>query len=247
MEPCCIATANEEKTAAARVDDNAILMRAPLFRAMGPEIVRSIVPNRPARRYARGEPIFQQGGPAESFFVVIEGWVKLYRERESGDQVVVSIFAAGETFAEAAMFLGGRYPASAEAVSPARIIKIDGGALRRAIIAKPQLAFDMLAATSLHLKQLVQQIEQLKVQSAPKRIAEYFLDQVQTASGAAVIALPFEKALIANRLGMQPESFSRALSRLSDLGVTVERDSIRIRDVSRLAAFCQRSPRSDEE
>ncbi len=100
--------------------------------------------------------------------------MKLYRERESGDQVVVSIFAAGETFAEAAMFLGGRYPASAEAVSPARIIKIDGGALRRAIIEKPQLAFDMLAATSLHLKHLVQQIEQLKVQSAPKRIAEYF-------------------------------------------------------------------------
>jgi CRP-like cAMP-binding protein len=91
------------------------------------------------------------------------------------------------------MFLGGRYPASADAVTPARIIKIDGGALRRAIIAKPQLAFDMLAATSLHLRQLVQQIEQLKVQSAPKRIAEYFLDQVQTASGSAVIALPYEK------------------------------------------------------
>ena len=223
------------------------MMRAPLFRAMGPEIARSIVQNRRARRYARGEPIFQQGGPAESFFVVIEGWVKLYREREDGEQVVVSIFATGETFAEAAMFLGGRYPASAEAVSPARIIKIDGGALRSAIIEKPQLAFDMLAATSLHLKHLVQQIEQLKVQSTPKRIAEYFLDQVQTTRGAAVIALPYEKALIANRLGMQPESFSRALSKLFDVGVTVDRDSIRIKDVGQLAVFCDRSSRPDVE
>ncbi len=106
----------------------------------------------------------------------------MHREREKIDQGVVTIFVAGETFAEAAMFPGGRYPASAEAVSPVRIIEIDGGALRRAIIAKPQLAFDMLAATSPHLKQLVQQIEQLKVQYMPKRIAEYFLDQVQTAS-----------------------------------------------------------------
>ncbi len=246
MESCCISTANEKNIVPAKMDENSILMRSPLFRAMGPETVRSIVQNRPARRYARGEAIFQQGGPAKSFFVVIEGWVKLYRERENSDQVVVSIFAAGETFAEAAMFLGSRYPASAEAVSPARIIKIDGEVLRRAIIEKPQLAFDMLAATSLHLRQLVQQIEQLKVQSAPKRIAEYFLDQVQTTRGSAVIALPYEKALIANRLGMQPESFSRALSRLSDVGVTVERDSIRIKDVGQLAAFCGRS-RPDEE
>jgi CRP/FNR family transcriptional regulator, dissimilatory nitrate respiration regulator len=238
--------ANEKRIAAAKVDDNSILMRAPLFRAMGPEIMRSIVQDRPARRYARGEPIFQQGGPAESFFVVIEGWVKLYRERKNGDQVVVSIFAAGETFAEAAMFLGGRYPASAEAVSPARIIKIDGEALRRAINEKPQLAFDMLAAASLHLKRLVQQIEQLKIQSAPKRIAEYFLDQVKTTSGPAVIALPYEKALIANLLGMQPESFSRALSRLFDHGVTVERDCIRIKNVGRLADFCEIA-RPDED
>ncbi len=222
-------------------DDNSILMRAPLFQAMGPEITRSIVQGRPARRFVRGEPIFQQGDPADSFFVVIEGWVKLYRERKSGDQVVVSIFAAGESFAETAMFLGGHYPASAEAVSPARIIKIDGGALRRAIVEKPQLAFDMLAAASRHLRHLVQQIEQLKVQSAPKRIAEYFLDQVASTTGSATIALPYEKALIAARLGMQPESFSRALSRLFELGVTVERDNIRIRDIGQLATFCERS------
>lgn len=208
---------------------------------MGPEVMRSIVQNRVARRYARGEPVFQQGDPANSFFVVIEGWVKLYRERENGVQIVVTIFGAGKSFAEAAMFLGGRYPASAETVSPARIIRIDGSALRRAILEKPQLAFVMLAAASQHLKKLVLQIEQLKAQSAPKRIAEYFLDQITTTSGSAVIALPYEKALIANRLGMKPESFSRALSRLCDLGVTVDRDNIRIEDVGHLAAFCERS------
>jgi CRP/FNR family transcriptional regulator, dissimilatory nitrate respiration regulator len=246
MELRRMSTPNDDKFGVNMKDDHSILMRAPLFRAMGPEITHSIVQNRPARRYARGEPIFQQGDPAESFFVVIEGWVKLYRERENGDQVVVAIFAAGESFAEAAMFLGGRYPASAEAVSPARIIRIDGAALRRAIVEKPQLAFDMLAATSQHLKQLVLQIEQLKVQSAPKRIAEYFLDQITTTRGSAVIALPYEKALIANRLGMQPESFSRALSKLSDLGVTVERESIHIKDVGQLAAFCERSSKSDK-
>jgi CRP-like cAMP-binding protein len=238
-------TPGDDKTGTCAMDDNAILSRSPLLRAMGADVMRSIVQSRPARRYARGESIFQQGDPAESFFVMIEGWVKLYRERENGDQVVVTIFAAGESFAEAAMFLGGRYPASAEAVSPARVARIDGSALRREIIEQPQLAFDMLAAASQHLKKLVLQIEQLKTQSAPQRIAEYFLDQITTASGAAVIALPYEKALIANRLGMKPESFSRALSKLSEVGVTVYRDKIRVKDVVHLASFCERSSKPD--
>jgi CRP-like cAMP-binding protein len=226
-------------------DDTTIVMRAPLFQAMGPDITQSIIQNRTARRYDRGERVFQQGDPAECFFLVVEGWVKLYRQREDGDEVVVAIFTAGETFAEVAMFMGGRYPATAEAVSPARILRIDGAALRRAVLQKPQLAFDMLAAASLHLKRLVQQIEQLKAQSAPQRIAEFLLDQVADAYGSATIALPYEKALIANRLGMQPESFSRALGRLRELGVTVERDNVHIKDLAKLIEFTRRSGEDD--
>jgi CRP-like cAMP-binding protein len=166
----------------------------------------------------------------------------LFRARENGDQAIVAIFGAGESFAEAAMFLGGRYPASAETVTPARIIAVDGAAFRRAIVSEPKIALDMLAAASLHLKRLVQQIERLKVSSAPKRIAEYLLDQVAATSGPATITLPYEKALIANRLGMQPGSFSRALAKLAGFGVTVDRECVHIADVARLLAFCEKSP-----
>ena len=216
-----------------------VVMRAPLFKAMGPSISRAMIHDRRPRSYARGERIFQQGDPAEGFFCVIEGWAKLFRLREDGGEVVVAMFSAGETFAEVAMFLGGRYPASCEAVSPARILKIDAANLRRAVLAQPQLAFDMLAAASLRLRQLVDEIEQLKAQSAPQRIADFFLKQAAAKSGPAEIALPYEKSLIANRLGMKPESFSRALGKLSELGVTVDRESVRISDVDRLAAFAE--------
>ncbi len=236
---------SDQETKLMAADDMTIVMRAPLFQAMGPEITRSMIQNRACRLYERGERIFQQGDPADSFFLTVEGWVKLYRQREDGDEVVVAIFTAGETFAEVAMFMGGRFPATAEAVSPARILRIDGAALRRAVLQKPQLAFDMLAAASLHLKRLVQQIEQLKAQSAPQRIADFLLDQVPAEAGPATIALPYEKALIANRLGMQPESFSRALARLRDVGVTVDRDHVRIRDVAKLIEFSARSNEDD--
>ena len=100
---------------------------------------------------------------------------------------------------------------------------------------QPQLAFDMLAAASMRPRQLVDEIEQLKARSSPQRIADFFVHQAAELSGPARIALPYEKALIASRLGMKPESFSRALGKLADLGVVVERESVSIADVARLA------------
>ena len=87
------------------------------------------------------------------------------------------------------------------------------------------------------MRQLVDEIEQLKAHSAPQRIADFFVRLAGAATGRAQIALPYEKALIASRLGMKPESFSRALLRLTPLGVVVERESVTIADVARLAAF----------
>ena len=214
-----------------------VVMRAPLFKAMGPKISRAMIDSRSARLYARGEPVFHEGDPADGFFCLIEGWAKLTRLREDGEEVVVAIFSAGETFAEVAMFLSGRYPASCETVSLARILKIDAAKLRSAVMAEPQLAFDMLAAASIRLRQLVDEIEQLKAQSAPQRIADFFVRLANVATGPAQIALPYEKALIASRLGMKPESFSRALVRLGALGVVVERESVAIADIGKLAVF----------
>ncbi len=216
-----------------------IVMRTPLFKAMGATISRTMIADRSPRTYARGETLFEQGDPADGFFCLIDGWAKLYRLREGGEEVVVAIFSAGETFAEVAMFLGGRYPASCEAVSPARILKIDAANLRRAVLEQPQLAFDMLAAASMRLRQLVDEIEQLKARSAPQRIADFFVKQANCAAGAARIALPYEKALIASRLGMKPESFSRALGKLGRFGVVVEGESVSISDVAKLAAFAE--------
>ena len=214
-----------------------VVMRAPLFKAMGPTIARTMIGDRTPRSDGRGEAIFEQGAAADGFFCVIEGWAKLYRLREDGEEVVVAIFSSGETFAEVAMFLGGRSPASCEAVSPARILKVDAARLRGAVLAEPQLAFDMLAAASMRLRQLVDEVEQLKARSAPQRIADFFVKHADAASGPSRIALPYEKALIASRLGMKPESFSRALGKLAELGVVVDRDSVTIPDVKRLARF----------
>ena len=214
--------------------DWSIVNRVPVFRSMGDALSRRIV-----RSHARGELLFQQGDPATCCFLVLDGWVKLYRETTDGDEVVVALFTAGESFAEAMMFRGGRYPATAEAVTSVRLLHIDGQLLRDAILRDPQISFDMLAASSLHLRRLVEQVEQLKAQSAPKRIASFLLSLTTARHGTVRIELPYEKLLIANRLGMKPESFSRALRQLRGTGVFVEREFVHIDDVARLGTLVE--------
>jgi CRP-like cAMP-binding protein len=216
-----------------------IVRATPLFGAMPPEVVQSLVGHSSPRLCEKGVVLFQQGDRAKDFFLMLEGWVKLYRLTPEGDEAVVAVFKRGETFAEGAMFIGGRYPVSAETVAPSRVLQIDGTALRRKIHENPEIAFAMLASASAHLKALVDQIEQIKLLSAPQRMAQFLLRLCPGTTGSAVVGLPYEKALIANRLGMKPESLSRSLSRLRSLGVTVDREQVRIADVERLAAFIE--------
>jgi CRP-like cAMP-binding protein len=103
----------------------------------------------------------------------------------------------------------------------------------------------MLASASYQLKMLVEQIEQIKVRSAPQRIADFMIRIAPVREGPVVLELPFEKSLLANRLGMKPESFSRALGRLRAHGVTVDREIINIADVGRLVSFVEYSQDED--
>jgi CRP-like cAMP-binding protein len=228
------------------VRDWQIVRSTPLFGAMSQEIVQSIIGTQPVRSYEKQTQLFQQGEPASCFFLVLDGWVKLYRSTPDGNEVIVGVFKRGETFAEAAIFLGGRYPVSAEVVTPARLLRVDGEVLRRRIREQPDLALSMLASASAHLKALVEQLEKIKVLSAPQRIADFLVDLSPVRQGATTIELPYEKALIANRLGMKSESFSHALVKLRPLGISVDRDRVTVADVQLLVRFAEAADREEE-
>lgn len=224
-----------------------IVKSTPFFSSVPTEDALALIGNHSPRSYEKGAPLFRQGDLASAFYVIISGWVKIYRTTVDGQEVVVHVFKAGDTFAETAMFLGGRYPASAETVSPARLLRIDGAVFRARVYERPELAMTMLASASRHLKSLVEQIEQIKARSAPQRIAEFIIELIPANEcGPAVFEFPFEKNLLANALGMKPESFSRALARLRRLGVTVEKETVRIPDLDRFRRFAQYATESEQ-
>lgn len=199
--------------------------------------VRDLIGNSMPRVYGKGELLFSQGEPADAFFVILSGWVKVFRLSQEGEETILHVFSRGETFAEAATFMGGRYPANAEVVTPSRLLRVKSANFRTRLLESPELALAMLASVSHQLKVLVEQLEQIKTMSAPRRVADFLMSLCPNRSGVCTVILPYEKSLIARRLGMKPESFSRAVAKLKPLGVRVNGDSVTIGNREALAAY----------
>ncbi|MGB8812861.1 MAG: Crp/Fnr family transcriptional regulator [Paracoccaceae bacterium] len=194
------------------------------------------------RDYDRGATIFLQGERASAIYIVAEGWVKLYRIAPNGAEAVVGVFTKGRSFGEAVAFRHDTYPVAAEAVTDCSLIRIDADTILRLIRESPEIAVSILSATFAHLQSLVAQVEQLKAQTGAQRVAEFLLELATCPTGACEVTLPYDKVLIAGRLGMKPESLSRAFAKLRDHGVVVRQNHAAIADIAALRDFALEDP-----
>lgn len=222
--------------------DLEIVGRAPLFAGLAPEVRLNFLRGTSPRRVTKGQVLFEQGDDAIAFYVVLEGWIKVFRPAVTGDEAVFGVFTAGETFGEAAMFIQGRYPAAAQAVEDARLLPIYSEVFRERLQRQPELAFVMLGAMSRHLHSLVNQVEQLQTRSSAQRLAQFLVALAPVEEGSAVLALPYDKSLIAHRLGMKPESLSRGFARLRSQGVTTDGNRVVIGNVAALRDYGEYGP-----
>jgi CRP-like cAMP-binding protein len=223
--------------------DHIAVARKSLLLASAPEpVVQSLLASSRLREFDRGGTIFLQGERAAAIYIVVEGWVKLYRIAPNGAEAVVGVFTKGHSFGEAVAFRHDVYPVAAEAVTDCSLMRIEADAFLRLLRDNPEVAILMLSATYVHLHALVTQIEALKAQTGAQRVAEFLLELASCSEGACEVVLPYDKFLIAGRLGMKPESLSRAFHKLRDQGVTIRQNNAAIDDVIALRAFAEDDP-----
>jgi len=212
--------------------DEERLLSLPLFSGLGPTDLKELLADAWVQSFPRNASLFFQGDRAERFYVVLGGWVKLYRSTAQGDETVLGVFGVGESFAEAAIFDQAVYPVSASIVEESRLLVVPAGPFIRQLREHGDYALKMMATMSRHMRWLVQQVERLTLKSSTERVAEFLVRLCPQDSGAAVVHLPMDKALIAGRLGMQPETLSRSLAKLRSLGVISQGPEVRISDVA---------------
>jgi len=217
--------------------DRKTAKEAVLFASLPEALADTILDRSATKAFQRGETLFLQGDVAETIFVVLDGWVKLFRITPTGAEAVVGVFTKGRSFGEAVALSGDNYPVSGEAVTEARLLYVRASVLSGLMQERPEIATAILSSAFRHLHGLVQQLEQLKAHTGAQRVAEFLLELCIADDGSCTIRLPYDKTLIAGRLGMQPQSLSRAFNRLEGIGVKISHNQATIADVGKLRSY----------
>jgi len=191
------------------------------------------------RQLACNTTLMHQGDPADRFFLLISGQIKLHRVTSEGQENLVEIIHAGQSFAEALLFTEmKRYPVSATALKSCVLITIEGAHYRKLLESQPKICLEILAGMSIHLHQRLRDIDLLTLANASRRVIKFLFQERDIDSG--LIHLQISKRLVASKLGIQPETFSRILHRLVDDGlIAMERRNIRILDELSLQSYHQ--------
>jgi|GEM_PF-82082 len=217
--------------------DMAVLRRCPLLLGMDEQAFSALIGQGKLRALHRSEALFHQGDVAQSLYLVLEGCLKVYRTSSEGVVTVRRIAEPGDSLAESSAFIGERYPASGEAVWDSRLLEIPAEAVFAAFATSPALARAVTLLLSKRVEQQMQELEGAYWSSAPQRLAAFLAEMFPADACGVDTRLPFDKNVLAARLGMTPETLSRAFMALKEMGVRTHNRCIFVQDVRSLRKF----------
>jgi len=218
----------------------AALKAVPAFSALGEAEIAELCRQCVTRQYKAGQIILHSLQEADWFFVVLSGQVKVYKVSAKGDEQILHLYGPGQTFGEAAMWAGIRFPANAEAVRDARLLVVPRPVLRRAIEKSPDVAMGMLAGLSAKLREFNQLIEDLSLKEVPARLARVLLEESER-HGTATFRLRQTKRQLAAQIGTVAETLSRTLGKLKAAGlIDVAGSKITIRNAQGLRDLAEK-------
>lgn len=210
------------------------LRNLPLFRELHVSELDTIGATTTEQRVTVGTVLFRRGDPCDGFHVIVVGRVKLALLTPGGAEKVVEILGPGQSFGEPVMFIGRPHMLYAEALTDSLLLFIRKSAILEAIRRNPDFAQRMLNELSLRLCQLVADIEAYTLKSATERVTRYLLSALPDDAipgQPADVALAASKSVLASRLNITREHFSRILHELSQAGlIRVSGRNIRILD-----------------
>jgi len=185
--------------------------------------------------------LFTQHDPASHFYVCLEGQVLLFSLTANGDHSIVEIIGPGQSFAEAAIFASRNYPVSAECQAQTRLVRIPAAAFLTRLAERQGAWAHVLVSLARWERWLQQEINEIKNKTPVERVARFLLAACPDAGDRPLpltVDIPFSKVQLAARIGITPESLSRALTRLRAVGVMAQGRRFLIQDVAALQQLC---------
>lgn len=217
-----------------------LLRRVHLFSSLDDQQLAQVKHSMRLIKLQPGERLFDFGQPAERFFLVVSGQIKLFRVSAEGNEKIIEIAGPGQLFAEAVMFMDRHhYPVCTAALEAADVLSFDNQGFVDLLRDSTDLCLRLLGDLSMRLHARVNEIDQLTLQNATFRVVNYLAELLpDTTDEDAVIDLSAPKNVIAARVSIKPETLSRILHNLARVGIIgINGKTIQVHDPVRLRKF----------
>lgn len=221
------------------------MRQLPLFAGVAPSHVEAMLKASFLQRFPAHVQLVREGDEADFLHVIVDGQVEVfssYRDRET----TVSILRAGQSFIVAAVVLDRIYLKSARTLLPSRILLIPAEAVRKYFALDAAFARALAVELALAYREVVKELKNQKLRSGLERLANWLIVHGKATGGLSTFALPFDKKVLAARLGMQPEVLSRSFAALAPYKVLVKGPTVVIGDLAALAQLARPTPTIDE-
>jgi CRP/FNR family transcriptional activator FtrB len=209
------------------------LRQHPLFAMVPPADLFDLLGTAQASCVSEGEDVYREGDGPDRLYLILSGEVALIPA--SGGVIRLG---AGQIFGGEAVLASCNHATTARALTELTLAPVAGEVLRTYLESHFDIAILMISAMAAYLREQVREITELKMQSTAERLASYLVSLAGDATGHIVLRLPCEKRHLADHLGMDPATLSRAFAKLRDKGVTANRtDKVVISDIGTLRSF----------
>ncbi len=210
-----------------------------IFKGLENNVLDGLLRSATIKQYNKGNLLFLQGEQPNRLYIILNGWVKVYKGNESGDETILQMLTSGDMVLESAVFLNAPYPLNAQVSKKAMILSLPAPIIREQVKNNNSLALNVLNGMSLHSQVLIQDVESIRLKSTTERVGWFFLRLlIEQGRVTNRVELPYDKSLIASYLDMKPETFSRTLKKFRAKGFDITKDEVILPNVNSLCGFC---------
>ncbi len=200
-----------------------VLKRSLLFSGLNEADLGSLATIAVRRSFGKDETLFNEGEEATGFYLLISGLIKMCKVSTDGREKLLHFVRPGETFAEAAFFGDGTYPADARSLEAGEVLFLPKNGFLELMSSNPQFGLNLVISLSLALRRFVRQIEEFTFADVTSRLASFLLKRATEKStcygGITYMELGVKKGELAKQLGTANETVSRTLRKLREEGI----------------------------
>ena len=156
------------------------------FQGLSPAEVGTILTGTTTARLSAGEPLFLQGDPADRFFLLKEGCLKVTQVTADGQKLIVRIVHPGEFFGFAPALQRDEYPGSCEAIVDSVALVWPRNRWKAVLGAAPSVTLSIVQAIGRKLDEAHVRLREMTTEEAARRVANLLL-RLWSESGKSAI------------------------------------------------------------